>query len=80
MGGEPSTEFIFDAEVEKTLHQRCRNVRLNSKEEVPSYHSDLEKETMVENPPIPPPERLLGDYGGANGQSTTRCIFPSIVT
>ncbi|XP_050876350.1 uncharacterized protein LOC127080061 [Lathyrus oleraceus] len=69
MQGEPSAEFLFDVEIERTLHQRRRNARLNCKEEVPSDHSDSEKETMVEIPQVPPPppsERLLGDYGGAN--------------
>ena len=69
MRGELSVEFIFDAEIEKTFHRRRRNARLDSKEEVPSDHSDSEKETMAEIPPVTPPppqERLLGDYGGAN--------------
>ncbi|KAI5418247.1 hypothetical protein KIW84_042755 [Lathyrus oleraceus] len=69
----------------RTLHRRCRNVRLDSKEEVPSDHSDSEKETMAEIPPIPPlihPKRLLGDYGGTNapGGRLTIVIQPVNVT
>ncbi|XP_050877193.1 uncharacterized protein LOC127080953 [Lathyrus oleraceus] len=68
-----SADFPFDAEIERTLRTRLRQARLarlESDEEQPSIHSGsdsgLEREikTMGENPP--PPERLLGDYGGAN--------------
>jgi hypothetical protein len=68
MRGEPSTEFLFDAEIERTLHRRRREQRVDSTEESTSDHSEV-KEPMVEVPPIPPPpppERLLGGYGGAN--------------
>src|SRR3954467_4060766 len=69
MRGKASAEFLFDAEIERTLHARRRQARqekLESEEEVVTVHSDSEseEEVMGENPP--PPERLLGDYGVAN--------------
>src|SRR3954471_9902846 len=71
MRGKASAEFLFDAEIERTLHARRRQARLaklEPEEEIVSVHSDSEseseEETMGENPP--PPERLLGDYGDAN--------------
>lgn len=47
MRGEPSAEFILDAEIERNLHRRRRNARLDSKEEVTSDHLDSVKETMA---------------------------------
>src|SRR3954465_6578244 len=69
MRGKASAEFLFDAEIERTLHARRRQARqekLESEEEVVTVHSDSEseEEAMGENPP--PPERLLGDYGVVN--------------
>src|SRR3954463_13118247 len=71
MRGKASAEFLFDAEIERTLHARRRQARLaklEPEEEIVSVHSDSEseseEETMGENPP--PLERLLGDYGAAN--------------
>ena len=67
MRGKPSTEFIFDAEIERTFHERRRQTqlaRLASDEEhsVHTKSESEEEEIMVEDPP----KRLLGDYGGAN--------------
>src|SRR3954471_10539424 len=69
MRGKALAEFLFDAEIERTLHARRRQAhqeKLKSEEEVVTVHSDSEseEEVMGENPP--PPERLLGDYGAAN--------------
>src|SRR3954466_795002 len=69
MRGKASAKFLFDAEIERTLHARRRQARqekLESEEEVVTVHSgsESEEEVMGENPP--PPERLLGDYGVAN--------------
>src|SRR3954465_5788854 len=71
MRGKASAEFLFDAEIERTLHARRRQARLAKleyEEEIISVHSgsdsESEEEVMGENPP--PPERLLGDYGVAN--------------
>src|SRR3954467_9718440 len=81
MRGKASAELLFDAEPERLLRARLREVkqkRLASKEESPivsesedeerisisSEQSESEPETMAADPP--PPERLLGDYGGDN--------------
>src|SRR3954462_12505331 len=71
MRGKASAEFLFDVEIERTLHARRRQARqenLESEEEIISVHSgsdsESEGEVMGENPPAP--ERLLGDYGATN--------------
>src|SRR3954466_1860175 len=81
MRGKASAELLFDTEPERLLRARLREIkrkRLASKEESPivsesedeerisisSEQSESEPETMAADPP--PPERLLGDYGGAN--------------
>ena len=80
MRGKASADFLFDAEPERSLHKRLRQARLArletegesstpQEEEVPSIHSESESESESDNSTmgeIPPPERLLGDYGGVN--------------
>src|SRR3954466_1374872 len=81
MRGKASAELLFDAEPERLLRARLREVkrkRLASKEESPIV-SESEDEERISIPPEqsesepetmaadpPPPERLLGDYGRDN--------------
>jgi hypothetical protein len=78
MRGKASADFSFDADPERTLRARLRQAKREKLEiaekaekEVVAVHSensDSEAETtpevMAAEPP--PPERLLGDYGGNN--------------
>src|SRR3954468_12759991 len=81
MRGKASAEFLFNAEPERLLRARLREVkrkRMASKEDSPVV-SESEDEERNSIPPEqsdsepetmaadpPPPERLLGDYGRAN--------------
>src|SRR3954466_6925073 len=79
MRGKASAEFVFDAEPERSLRARLRKAKQEQLEalediltasesdneeilSIHSEHSDSEAETTAA-----PVERLLGDYGGANG-------------
>lgn len=73
MRDKASADFSFDVKIERTSRARLRQARLErleSEEEQLSIHSgsdsgsEREVEIMGENPP--PPDGLLGDYGGAN--------------
>src|SRR3954471_16116680 len=70
MRGKASAEILFDAEIERTFHARRRQARqakLEFEEEVVSVHSGSDPESEVEiMGEVPPPERLLGDYGARN--------------
>src|ERR1051325_9352855 len=66
MRGQASAEYLFDAEIERTLRARRREAkqaRLAEEEDRNSTHSDSEPEDEAMNPPQ---ERLLGDYRGTN--------------
>src|ERR1051325_6412151 len=66
MRGQTSAEYLFDAEIERTLRARRRGAkqaRLAKEEDRNSTHSGSESE---DEPMNPPQERLLGDYGGTN--------------
>ena len=81
MRGNPSAEFPFDVEIKRTFHARRRQARLVRHEsEGSSDHSGSESEkekTMAEDPS--PPERLLGDYGGANAPAGRLTIVNQLV-
>ena len=78
MRGKASANFSFDADPERTLRARLRQAKREklelaekAEEEVVSVHSEnsdseaeITPEVMAAEPP--PPERLLGDYGGTN--------------
>src|SRR3954469_4888449 len=70
MRGKASAEFLFDAEIERTLHARRRQAlqaKLESEEEVITVYSGSDTESGEEiMGEVPPPERLLGDYGARN--------------
>src|SRR3954468_8598238 len=81
MRGKTSAELLFDAEPERLLRARLREIkrkRLASKGESPTVSESEDEERISissaqsesEHETMaadpPPPERLLGDYGRAN--------------
>ena len=81
MQGKSSAELPFNAEIERTFHARCKQARLVRQESEGSLdHSSSESEKekpMAEDPP--PPERLLGDYGGENAPTGRLTIVNQLV-
>src|SRR3954470_19119981 len=88
MRGKASADFHFDAEPERSLRARLRQAKrerlagVEREEEiiVHSEHSDSESDAGSQPEvhimaDLPPPERLLGDYGRGNNPAVRLTIF-----
>ncbi|CAJ2634893.1 unnamed protein product [Trifolium pratense] len=90
MRGQASAELLFDAEIEKTARANRKEARLRKlkeKEENSEVNFDTDEQVHEEvnemaddNPPPPPVERLLGDYGARDRNRNRLTITNQPVT